>query len=333
MNAHSHMSLHNKCKEVINDLHIEWQYPAITELTVYNQQRDNKSYLGLPWATIIDKQLDLPYIYRMITRRIHIKPPTYQYTTSCQHIAYKHLIPLFIQLGITDVYISHKIKGLDVLNGIRLHPLPLYAVNIENNERNTLYKTLTAYSNELEHSTKLSHVDILARKRNYLYSFIGAYDPRWYLTIVRDKIFKIGHPEHTMIKNTKSWHFENIVYGKQVGKWNFSEEEANRNKIKLNIYNQVVSSSRFSLCPSGTGPNSIRFWESLAFGSIPILLADTLELPPHPLWDQAIIRLREMYVGDVNTILSNISSEKENSMRKKCLQIYDDFKDSFIISM
>ena len=133
-----------------------------------------------------------------------------------------------------------------------------------------------------------------------------------------------------MIKNTKSWHFENIVYGKQIGKWDFSEKEATRNKIKLNIYNTVLSNSRYSLCPSGTGPNSIRFWESLAFGSIPILLADTLELPQHPLWEQSIIQLKEIDVHNVHSIISNISLEKETSMRTNCLQIYDDFKDSFI---
>ena len=36
------------------------------------------------------------------------------------------------------------------------------------------------------------------------------------------------------------------------------------------------------------GPNSIRLWESLAVGAIPIILADTLELPKHKLWDKAI---------------------------------------------
>ena len=318
--------LHTQCKQIITQLNIAWQYPVITELTVFNQQKNNPLYLGLPWATIIDKKLDMGYIFRIIQDSIYIDTSrTKQYITSCQHVAYKHLKPLFVQLGIKSLYISHKIMGLNSLHSIQLYPLPLYAVNIENNERNILYKTLTCYSNESRHST------LLQKKRKYIYCFMGAYDPRWYLTIVRDKIFKIKHHPQALIKNTDNWHFENIVYGKQIGKWDFDEQEEKRNKIKLNIYNTVLAGSRYSLCPSGTGPNSIRFWESLAFGSIPILLADTLELPPHPLWDQAIIRLQEMMVGDINTIISSISREKENSMRKHCLTIYDDFKDSFIL--
>ena len=47
------------------------------------------------------------------------------------------------------------------------------------------------------------------------------------------------------------------------------------------------------MCPSGSGPNSIRFWESLAVGSIPVLLSDSLELPKHKLWDDVIIRIKE----------------------------------------
>jgi len=35
----------------------------------------------------------------------------------------------------------------------------------------------------------------------------------------------------------------------------------------------------FSICPSGAGPNSLRLWECLANGSIPVLLSDRQELP------------------------------------------------------
>ena len=317
-------SIHAQCIRIINKLQLVWQYPVITELTVCNQQHNNPTYIGLPWATIIDKQIDINQVYSIICRYIRIQPTIQKYSTCCQHVSYKQLIPLFVRLGITHLYISHKIIGLDVLNNIRLYALPLYAVNIEDDERNILYKTLTSYTAETTHST------LLQKKREYIYCFMGAYNHRWYLSTIRNKIFTMKHPSNTFIKNTEEWHFENIVYGKQVGKWNFDTTKEQKNKIKLDIYNTILSKSRYSLCPSGTGPNSIRFWESLAFGSIPILLADTLELPEHPLWDQAIIRLNENKVDTIPTIVSLITKEKEEHMRKKCLQIYDDFKDTFI---
>ncbi len=48
------------------------------------------------------------------------------------------------------------------------------------------------------------------------------------------------------------------------------------------------------MCPSGSGPNSIRLWESLGFGCIPVLLSDTLRLPgTTEEWDEAIVRVPE----------------------------------------
>ena len=39
-----------------------WQYPVITEKTFYLQNKNNKSYLGVPWATILDKNMDFNII-------------------------------------------------------------------------------------------------------------------------------------------------------------------------------------------------------------------------------------------------------------------------------
>jgi hypothetical protein len=37
------------------------------------------------------------------------------------------------------------------------------------------------------------------------------------------------------------------------------------------IYNELLSRSRFSLCPSGNGYDTYRFWESLCYGAVPIV--------------------------------------------------------------
>ena len=92
----------------------------------------------------------------------------------------------------------------------------------------------------------------------------------------------------------------------------------------------VLLRSKFSLCPSGSGPNSIRLWESLALGSIPVLLADTLELPNHKLWDNAIVTILEKDIDNLVSILDNITLEKQKEMRKNCLIIYDDLKNNFL---
>ena len=83
------------------------------------------------------------------------------------------------------------------------------------------------------------------------------------------------------------------------------------------------------MSPSGSGPNSIRFWEALGVGSIPILLADTLELPKHELWEKTIICVLEKDVDKIPDILKKIEPDKEKEMRKNCLILYNYFKDNY----
>ena len=97
-------------------------------------------------------------------------------------------------------------------------------------------------------------------------------------------------------------------------------------KNSVDEYNKILLRSRYSLCPSGSGPNSIRFWESLAVGSIPILLSDTLELPRHELWDKSIVRLPENELHTLEEVLKNITEEEEKTRRENCLKIYNDLK-------
>ena len=52
--------------------------------------------------------------------------------------------------------------------------------------------------------------------------------------------------------------------------------------------------SVFALCPSGSGPNSIRLWAAFGYGAIPVILADHLWLPGDAeLWHQAALFVPE----------------------------------------
>ncbi|MDA9048113.1 glycosyltransferase family 47 protein, partial [Hellea sp.] len=131
-------------------------------------------------------------------------------------------------------------------------------------------------------------------RRDLLFSFVGAYEPELYLSPVRKWIFNLEHNKNWVIVSRGQWHFEDEVYGRQIGGKNLSEKNEQSLKNDAVYFSDVLSRSCFSLCPSGSGPNSIRFWESLGFGAIPVLLSDTLRLPGHHAeWNDAIIRIRE----------------------------------------
>ena len=286
-----------------------WQYPVITEETFYNQNKNDENYIGLPWATIIDKRYDLNVILKIIKPYININK---NYYTCCQHIYFRNLIELFKLLNIKTIYSPHKIINEDKINEIFIKSCPLYAANIEDIHRNQLFQ----------------NIDVLTIHRNYLYSFQGAYDKQCYLTDIREKIFTMKHPENCYIKNIGLWHYNNIVYTHKQN----NNKELNENNTHINNtneYNKLLLESRFSLCPSGSGPNSIRLWESLAIGSIPILLADTLDLPSHELWEHALLRVKESDLYKLPELLSTISEEKEKEMRANCIKLYSYYRNNY----
>jgi hypothetical protein len=294
---------------ILKDNSLFFQYPVITEESFYKQNKDDEKFIGFPWATVIDKNLNHTEIYRMISPHINSRE---KYYTCCQHIHFRKLIQLFKRLNIFMVYSVHKIKGENEIDEVVIRPCPLYAANYEDETRNLIFR----------------NIDYINYERKYLYTFQGSY-ANFYLTDIRNKIFKfMNHPSNTYVLQIQDWHYNKLVYD---DKQNFNKElnEDEKHKKDTNDYNHLLLNSRFSLCPSGSGPNSIRLWESLAIGSIPILLADTLELPIHNLWKDAIIECPEKDYNKIPEILSKISPEREKEMRENCIKIYNFFRNNF----
>ena len=295
-------------EEIIKKYKLFWQYPVITEKTFYEQNKDNNCYIGFPWATIIDKRYNLNIILKIL--HPHISFNSFQYTC-CQHVSFRNLIPLFKALNISLVYSPHKIKGEDKIQGIIIKPCPLYAVNIEDVKRSKMFQS----------------VDLLEHPRKFLYSFMGGYQ-RGYLSNIRNNIFNLKKRHDTYIQNTGEWHFNQLVYHPSQNN-ELAENIDEKHTNKTSIYNKTLLSSRYSLCPSGSGPNSIRFWESLACGSIPVLLADTLDLPHNPLWEDSIVIVSEKKIKNIDSILEKISEEKEDEMRRNCIKLYQYYRKCF----
>jgi hypothetical protein len=100
-------------------------------------------------------------------------------------------------------------------------------------------------------------------------------------------------------------------------------------KDKENEFKDILERSRFSICPRGSSPSSVRFWESLAAEAIPILISDYWALPEWN-WDDTIIRIPEQEFENMNyesleSIIKDISEEKENQMRLNCKNAYQKF--------
>ena len=291
----------------------EWQKPNQTELFAFDRLSVEafsclKSYLAFPWATWIDSdKKGIP--------RISISPPaeaplTRVRATVCQHIWALEYIDLFRQSGITDLFWSHASKQSFNIGDIRIHPFPLYPVRCA--------------------SHPLTSPFLLPKQRKYLYSFQGTYSPDLYLTPVRQWLWELPSRPDACLEKRFEWHYEQAVYREQINGQSIDPVTKQRLDYEADSYVQTMLNSCFTLCPSGSGPNSIRLWESLGFGAIPVILSDTLALPgDHKLWHEAAIFISEdkSEVLRLPSLLESIASSSKRlcamqSAGKKLWQQY-----------
>jgi hypothetical protein len=124
--------------------------------------------------------------------------------------------------------------------------------------------------------------------RKYLYSFTGCHN-NTYRSDIRKRIFKLNNNK-SLIKSNNEWFFNKNVYGSET--INVDEQ-----------YKKILSESEFVLCPSGTGSNSIRFYETMSYSSTPVLFADDILLPPYIDWDKYIVKIDENDVDNIDKYL------------------------------
>lgn len=283
-----------------------WQFPAITERLAFDNHAalplppwqpkfsgPVQAYLGLPWATYIDKQTTPEDVRQVFRTRLHgyralatewglAWGEDVRIHTICQHIYWARLLPLWAELGITDIHLSHcEPKSADIASkyGLRVHSWPLAAANVVNPERR---------------EGLAIGKPIAERKR--LASFIGAHMAHYRSEIrlrLQDEIQRAG-AQDVLYELRDDWHFNPQVYDAQVRGKVLTAEDHTRERVAMIRYNELLSDSIFALCPEGAGPNTIRLWEALAVGAIPVVFVEDWIWPEVPggNWDSAVICLR-----------------------------------------
>lgn len=154
-----------------------------------------------------------------------------------------------------------------------------------------------------------------AANKDVWYSFIGCSNTH----PVRKVLFNMNHPANTLMIERKNWHWANAF---KPGSTSIEQQQAEAVE-----YQEALARSRFSLCPRGTGASTIRFWESLQAGAIPVLLADAMTLPGGFEWERCVIKIVEKDVKSLGKILSEISLEREAEMRIQCVKAYELFSE------
>lgn len=282
---------------------VPWQYPVIAEKAVYeslyrNPGQIEAEYFALPWATILEwinkKE------YKLKAQKFQKLNKHASVFTVCQSIYYRSLCLFFSSIGVNVCFASHATMEdtkIFAEHNIELVPFPLFAVN-------------TANPNN---------------KKDLLYSFVGMSDHPLLMSDVRRRILAMEHPADTYIRGRgRRWHYEKRLYKEQISNKRMTAKEKGVENNNTREFMDVLARSRYSLCPSGTGPNTIRFWESLGSGAIPVLLSDKMLLPKYD-WDSCLLRIPESDLEKVPQILERIPVEKESMMRSRCLEAYKQY--------
>ena len=298
MDSETRINIKKNDKSVVYYYDNEWQYPVITEKRAFELLKDEClpiNYLAFPWATLIDKYERGKGIELFnIIGNLVCKKDCF---TICQHIHFRKLLPIFKNIGITHLFASHTCKydhAYEELYGMKIIPFHLYPFNsIENyNLKNKDFK--------------------------YIYSFNGAFNPKYYLK-GRSYLKNINNDKY-YINIKKEWTFQKQVYVDQIQNNNF----VSTNDEKLDTdYINLLESSQFTLCPSGTGPNSIRLWEALSVGSIPIVLSDNLLLNQQIEWEKYIIIWEEKNFSNLNEYIEKIPYRKIQLMQNNCIELFN----------
>jgi hypothetical protein len=236
-------------------------------------------YVGMPWATWIDKLQKLQWSERgQVTmqqqlRLLAVRLSGYRHAlaalglrlrvhTVCQHIGWRRLLDAWRLIGVTDLWISHCEPSVpkDGDDGPCLHPWRLFAVNVEDPTRRA----------GLEIGRDPATKPLLA-------SFVGSDAPH-YLTDVRRRLVELEHEPDIVVRMRREWHFERIVYGAQLT-GSAGTQFVKQESAEVYEYNRLISESRYVLCPAGAGPNTLRLWEALAVGSVPVVLGKWPAMP------------------------------------------------------
>lgn len=301
-----------------------WQMPACTEKQAYFNHSNliggcsgDNLYVAFPWASLIDhlSQHDdhnfdsIDYVMDSLTESFDVdRIRSHNTHTVCQHIFWERLLPFWEHLGIKNVHVSH-LKGEHRDTKVIVRPWHLVASNFEN----------VALSADL--------VFRPAKSKRTLCSFIGAHNQQYskhnggsdLRLRLRDIVW--GR-EGCLYELGDSWFLNDVVYGGQMRGKPF---DAGKLKTGASAYNRVLSDSLFSLCPEGTGPNTIRIWESMSVGTIPVLFKSDWVRPQLDgfEWDDVSLTVPEGEEDNLLSVLKGVEIGKIEQMQMNCVNAYN----------
>jgi len=260
-------------------------------------------YLGLPWATWIDRMLQtgdateavLPAAAAQQLQLVGIQLHGYRNAlaeldtqlrvhTVCQHVQWPRLQEAWRALGVTDLWLSH--CPADDVPGFKLHPWRLWSTQLEDSGR-----------------AEGPPLMVDPETKPLLASFVG-HLPDHAIDDIRPRLAALADDKrmHITLLPAAPLHADAAAPA-----WPDAAAD-----------NQVLSDSVFSLCPAGEGANTPRLWESLAVGAVPVLIGGASSQPRLPEggslpavdWSSIVVRVSGDDLAGLPTLLANMPMDE-----------------------
>ena len=139
-------------------------------------------------------------------------------------------------------------------------------------------------------------------------SFVGTY--------VNSEQYKVRFDLYNNFSNNKNFYFSKPRHwDRQIAEDKFEE------------FINITKRSTFTLCPRGYGKQSFRLYEAIQLNSIPVFVYDDEFLPFKEKidWASFCVLVSVENIPNLDIILNNISSDKQQEMLIKGKQIYSEY--------
>jgi hypothetical protein len=122
----------------------------------------------------------------------------------------------------------------------------------------------------------------------YLFSFMGAVRN----APVRQKLASLRHARSFFQNTTED--FDRVLH----------QTMDRRERLDYDRrYAELIKASKFILCPRGLSASSVRLFETMRMGRVPVILSDDWIAPSGPPWEEFAIRIPEKDVGRIPELL------------------------------
>lgn len=127
-------------------------------------------------------------------------------------------------------------------------------------------------------------------ERQWLYSFVGSASHA-----CRKPVLKLKDKNARIIDTSEFCTWNPM----QTSKYAFQK-----------LYTQTMAGSQFILCPRGIGPASLRLYETMESGRVPVIISDSWVAPPQIDWSFAV-RIPESRIADIPNILLELEPQSQ----------------------